>query len=43
MSSLFKNTSGIKNLWGAYELLNSYEQNKDPLFEEVMFGGNQDG
>ena len=43
MSSLFKNTSGIKNLWGAYELLNSYGQNKDPLFEEVMFGGNQDG
>ena len=43
MSSLIKNTSGIKNLWGAYELLNSYEQNKDPLFEEVMFGGNQDG
>ena len=41
MSSLLRNTSGIKNLWGAHELLNSYEENKDPLFEDVMFGGSQ--
>lgn len=42
MSSLLKNTNGIKNLWGVYELLNSYEQNTDPDFRAVMFGDGDD-